>query len=174
MALNSLKDVYIDQLQDLSSACKQSLDATVQLGRAASDDALQRALNDGASGISRGMDQIASLCAEHGASPTGEHCKGMEGLVKEAEAHAIEGDFGDDAARFAPETLPDDPPEVRLRLAVRAGTEAAAAACTQEVLALYCCGPAGGGGQRSRVTRRLETRSCLYSRRLVREGYRMV
>jgi ferritin-like metal-binding protein YciE len=101
MALNSLKDVYIDQLQDLYSACKQSLDATVQLGRAASDDALQRALNDGASGISRGMDQIASLCAEHGASPTGEHCKGMEGLVKEAEAHAIEGDFGDDAARDA-------------------------------------------------------------------------
>ena len=101
MALNSLKDIYLDQLQDLYSACKQSLDVTTELGRAAADEGLSRALIDGANGISDGMDEIASLCAEHGINPNGEHCKGMEGLVKEARVHALEEDFGDDEARDA-------------------------------------------------------------------------
>ena len=32
MTLNNLHDVYQDQLQDLYSACKQSLDATTEAG----------------------------------------------------------------------------------------------------------------------------------------------
>ena len=101
MALNSLKDVYHDQLQDLYSACKQSMEATTALGRAATDKALSEALIDGAQGIAQGMDQLKSICARHDIDPDGEHCKGMEGLVKEAHAHAIEEDFGDDATRDA-------------------------------------------------------------------------
>ncbi|MHA3977929.1 ferritin-like domain-containing protein [Halovulum sp. GXIMD14794] len=101
MTMNSLKDVYLDQLQDLYSACKQSMQVTIELGRAASSDELQKALKDGANGISDGMDKIASICAEHGIDPTGEHCKGMEGLVAEARAHGLEEDFGDEDARDA-------------------------------------------------------------------------
>ncbi|MGR3436044.1 MAG: YciE/YciF ferroxidase family protein [Shimia sp.] len=101
MAIGSLKDVYHDQLQDLYSACKQSLEVTTELGRAAKDETLSKALQDGAQGISQGMDDIASLCADHGIDPEGEHCKGMEGLVKEARAHGIEEDFSDDEARDA-------------------------------------------------------------------------
>ncbi|KAF0674519.1 ferritin-like domain-containing protein [Profundibacterium mesophilum] len=101
MAMNSLKDVYLDQLQDLYSACKQSLDATTKLGRAAKDKDLSEALIDGSNGISTGMDKIASLCSEHGIDPTGEHCKGMEGLVAEAHAHALDEEFGDDDTRDA-------------------------------------------------------------------------
>lgn len=101
MAMNSLKDVYLDQLQDIYSACKQSLAVTTELGRAAKDQQLSEALIAGGQGISEGMDQIASLCSDHGIDPTGEHCKGMEGLVKEARSHALEEDFGDDDARDA-------------------------------------------------------------------------
>ena len=101
MSINTLEDVYHDQLQDLYSACQQSLKITTELGRSATDDALQRALKDGANGISDGMQQIAKLCVDHGIDPNGEHCKGMEGLVKEARAHVLEEDFGDDAARDA-------------------------------------------------------------------------
>ncbi len=101
MAMNSLKDVYLDQLQDIYSADKQSLDITTKLGAAATDKGLSEALIDGANGISRGMDKIASLCADHGIDPTGEHCKGMEGLVREARAHALDEDFGDDDTRDA-------------------------------------------------------------------------
>jgi len=39
----------------------------------------------------------------------------------------------------------------------------------QEVLAPYCCGPAGG--QRSRVTQRIETHSYLVSRKSVEATY---
>ena len=101
MPLNTLHDVYHDQLQDLYSACKQSLEATTALGRAAEDKDLSEALIAGTKGISTGMDKIASICANHDLDPEGEHCKGMEGLVKEAHAHVLDAEFGDASVRDA-------------------------------------------------------------------------
>lgn len=101
MAMNTLKDIYLDQLQDIYSANKQSLDATTKLGRAASDTDLSEALIAGSNGISDGMEAIAKLCSDHGIDPTGEHCKGMEGLVKESQAHALDEEFGSDDVRDA-------------------------------------------------------------------------
>ncbi len=101
MALNSLKDVYLDQMQDIYSACQQSFEATTELGRAATDKELSEALIAGANGISQGMETLAKLCADHDVDPEGEFCKGMQGLVKEARSHAIDEDFGDDDVRDA-------------------------------------------------------------------------
>lgn len=101
MPMNSLKDVYLDQMQDLYSACRQSLEATAALGRAAKDKELSEALIAGSNGISEGMAKIETLCSDHGIAPDGEHCKGMEGLVKEAQAHALDEDFADDHVRDA-------------------------------------------------------------------------
>ena len=101
MTMNTLQDVYHDQLQDLHSACAQSLDATTKLGRAASNKELSEALIAGAQGISDGLDTLKSLCAKNDISPTGEHCKGMEGLVAEAQAHVLDAEFGDDDVRDA-------------------------------------------------------------------------
>jgi ferritin-like metal-binding protein YciE len=101
MTLNTLHDVYHDQLQDMYSACKQSLVATTELGRAASDKTLCEALISGTNGISEGLDKLKSLCATHDIDPDGAHCKGMEGLAREARAHGIEQNFGDDAVRDA-------------------------------------------------------------------------
>ena len=95
MTIATLKDLYIDQLQDLYSADKQSLQATKQLREKASDKSLCTALEDGVKGISQGMEQVKGLIEGHGANPNGEHCKGMEGLVKEAKAHAINADISD-------------------------------------------------------------------------------
>lgn len=101
MTISTLKDLYIDQLQDLYSANRQSLDVTTQLGRKASDDELSKALNDGVQGISDGLTTLKEIISEHGANPTGEFCKGMEGLVKEARAHAIDADIEDTDVRDA-------------------------------------------------------------------------
>ena len=101
MALNDLKDVYIDQLQDLYSANKQSLEVTRKLAEAAEDSELKDALQAGADGIQQGMDAVAEIVRGHDADPEGEHCKGMEGLVNEAQAHALDEDFGDGAVRDA-------------------------------------------------------------------------
>lgn len=101
MAMNSLRDVYVDQLQDLYSACKQSHGATRSLHDAASNSELKSALQDGVKGIETGMSEIERLCRSHDVDPGGEHCKGMEGLVAESRAHALEEEFGDDDTRDA-------------------------------------------------------------------------
>ena len=56
------------------------------------------------------------------------------------------------------------PDDVRVRLAVSARTQDDADQAAREVLALYCCGPAGGGGVRWRTTQRIRTQSYLMPR----------
>lgn len=99
--LKSLKDVYIDQLQDIYSADKQSLEATKKLHEIASHSDLKSALQNGVDGIERGMAIAKGIIEKHGAKPNGEFCKGMEGLVKEAHAHAIDAEFDNDEVRDA-------------------------------------------------------------------------
>ena len=101
MAFNSLKQIYIDQLQDLYSANRQSMKATGDLAEAASHTQLQKALKDGVVGIGDGMSKLKDIISTHGEDPTGEFCKCMEGLVKEAKAHVLEAGFGDDDVRDA-------------------------------------------------------------------------
>lgn len=101
MAIQGLKDVYVDQCQDLYSACRQSHDATLALHGAAKNEDLRGALQAGAQGIEEGMGKVEAIIRAHGADPSGEHCRGMEGLVKEARSHALEEEFADDDARDA-------------------------------------------------------------------------
>ena len=67
MAMNSLKDIYLDQLQDIWSANTQSLSVVTELGRAAQDEELSEALIAGGNGIADGIAEIEKLCNEHGA-----------------------------------------------------------------------------------------------------------
>lgn len=101
MTLSSLKDVYIDQLQDIYSADRQALGATKELRDAATNKELKDALDRGVTGIQKGMDALTTIIKGHDADPTGEFCKGMEGLVKEAQAHVLNADFSDDDVRDA-------------------------------------------------------------------------
>ena len=101
MSMDSLKDVYIDQMQDIYSANEQSAKITRKLADAAKNSDLKAALQSGVEGIEQGMQKLKTLIEGHDADPQGEHCKGMEGLVNEAQAHALDEDFGDDDARDA-------------------------------------------------------------------------
>ncbi|MEM9638916.1 MAG: DUF892 family protein [Pseudomonadota bacterium] len=101
MSIDTLEDLYIEQLKDLHSANSQALEITKEMAKTASDSGLADALNAGADGIRRGNDAIKKIAEGHDESPTGEHCKGMEGLVKEARAHALDETFGEDATRDA-------------------------------------------------------------------------
>lgn len=72
--------------------------------------------------------------------------------------------LGDDAGRaLAAQTLADSG-DVRLRVAACTTTRTQAEAVTREVLALYTCGPAAGGGVRSHITPRLGSSSALVPR----------
>ena len=101
MALGTLKDLYIDQLQDIYSANKQSLAATRKLVDAASHQDLKAALQRGVEGIERGRDMVGAIVKRHDEDPTDEFCKGMEGLVKEVHAHVLDADFSDNDVRDA-------------------------------------------------------------------------
>lgn len=101
MTLSTFTDVYIDQLQDLYSADKQSLEATRKLHEAAANGELKTALKNGVDGIQEGIETLEGIIKSHDAQPDGEFCKGMEGLVKEARAHVLDADFSDDDVRDA-------------------------------------------------------------------------
>ena len=57
-----------------------------------------------------------------------------------------------------------EPNDVRVRLAVASRSQDDADQASREVLALYCCGPAGGGGVRWKTTPRIRTQSYLLPR----------
>ncbi|WP_064574488.1 acyclic terpene utilization AtuA family protein [Cupriavidus gilardii] len=64
--------------------------------------------------------------------------------------------------------------DVRLRAALAHEDKAVAEALLREVNALYCCGPAGGGGVRTALRPRLNAMSCLVPREAVSPRYTMI
>jgi hypothetical protein len=82
--------------------------------------------------------------------------------------------FGDDAGRWQATLEPGEARDVRLRVALHHAERAAADRLAREVTALYCCGPAGGGGVRTSLRARLGTVSCLLPRERVPGRHRFV
>ncbi|HSW25063.1 MAG TPA: acyclic terpene utilization AtuA family protein, partial [Burkholderiaceae bacterium] len=72
--------------------------------------------------------------------------------------------FGDDSGRWLAATPCGDARDVRLRVALRHSERTRAERLLREVTALYCCGPAGGGGVRTALRPTLGTLSCLLPR----------
>ncbi len=101
MAKTTLRDLYIEQVQDMHSACIQSQGMTRRLADAATAQDLTAALIDGVKGIERGRDTMDQMARAQGAEATGKHSKGMEGLVAEAQSHVFDTDFDDDDVRDA-------------------------------------------------------------------------
>lgn len=75
--------------------------------------------------------------------------------------------FGDDDGHLLATTGARASGDVRMRVALRHSDREEAQRLEREVLALYCCGPAGGGGVRTSLRPTLGTRSCLLPRELV-------
>jgi len=82
--------------------------------------------------------------------------------------------FGDDAGRWREAQVPGEARDVRLRVALKHPDRTQAERLLREVTALYCCGPAGGGGVRTALRPRLGTVSCLVPRESVPARYRFI
>ena len=80
---------------------------------------------------------------------------------------AFDSDAGDLLAEFDPSGAGD----YRVRFAFGSASQADVASAVQEVNALYCCGPAGGGGVRQSVRPRVRTLSHLVARELVKPRF---
>ena len=87
----ALKDVLLDELRDMYSAENQLVVALPKLSKGAKNGEL-KALFNAHLGETKGqvlrLKQIFEQMAE---KPTGEHCKGMEGLIEEG-SNALEKD----------------------------------------------------------------------------------
>ncbi|MGK7650971.1 ferritin-like domain-containing protein [Roseovarius sp. B08] len=91
--MTTLKDLYIEELQDLWSANDQMSGVVSSMADKASDSKLADRLNTAKDGIGKHIDLLKSLLEDAGAEVQKEHCKGMEGLVSEARKHALDSDM---------------------------------------------------------------------------------
>lgn len=85
MALNNLKDLYVEQLRDLYSAENQILDALPKMAKKASHDELRTAFEEHRTVTERQVERLDRIFEDLGEKPKGHHCRGMEGLIKEGE-----------------------------------------------------------------------------------------
>ena len=85
----SLKEVYTDEIKDLWSANDQMIRAVTTLTEGAHDSKLKKHLTSSVEGIAKHNEVLKELLSSAGAEIEKEHCKGMEGLVREALTHAV-------------------------------------------------------------------------------------
>jgi ferritin-like metal-binding protein YciE len=81
--LESLKDLYIDELKDLYSAENQILKALPKMAKAASNPQLVKAFNTHLKQTERQVQRLERIFKELDESPRGKKCVGMEGLIEE-------------------------------------------------------------------------------------------
>lgn len=82
--------------------------------------------------------------------------------------------FGHDAGRTPAAASGDDARDVRLRVAAAHDDRVLVESLAREVMALYTCGPAGGGGVRTQITPRLQSSSCFIPRDRVQATFSFV
>lgn len=97
-APKNLEDCYTGELADNWSANDQMMDIVKELAKKAGDKRLKDRLTRSAEGIAKHTDTIKALLKDCGETEK-EHCKGMEGLVKEARKHAIDEKIEDSDVR---------------------------------------------------------------------------
>jgi len=85
MQLQTLDDLFVDQLQDLYSAEQQLVQALPKMASAASNDELREAFEHHLSETQEHVQRISEIFGEIGTTPSGETCEAMEGLIREGE-----------------------------------------------------------------------------------------
>ena len=84
MALNTLRDLYVEQLRDLYSAENQILKSLPKMAEAAKHPELRQAFEAHVTLTEEHVRRLDSIFADLDEKGSGHHCKGMEGLLKEA------------------------------------------------------------------------------------------
>src|SRR3954447_2232961 len=95
MAMDSLKDLYIEELKDLYNAENQLLKALPRMAKKAASPDLRAALEEHLGQTEGQVNRLEKIFKRLGEKPTGKTCKAMKGLVEEGK-EIIEED-GDDS-----------------------------------------------------------------------------
>lgn len=85
MKLESLKDLYLEQLKDLHSAETQLLDALPKMAERATSRDLKQGFEEHLQQTREQLNRLEQIFKDLGESPKGHTCEGMKGLIKEGE-----------------------------------------------------------------------------------------
>lgn len=91
MTVESLQDLYIEQLRDLYNAESQFVDALPEMVEMASNQELSQAFQEHLDETREHKQRLERIFRTLGEDPTGEKCEAMEGLIREAKEVAEEG-----------------------------------------------------------------------------------
>ncbi len=86
MKLESLRDLFVDELKDLYNAEHQLLKALPKMAKAATATDLKRAFESHLKETKGQVERLEQVFASLEVSPRGKKCKAMEGLVEEGAA----------------------------------------------------------------------------------------
>jgi ferritin-like metal-binding protein YciE len=90
----SLRDVLVDELRDLYSAETQLVKALPKMAKGATNEDLKNLISTHLEETKGQVERLKQVFEQLEEKPTGEHCKGMEGLVAEG-AEQLEKDEED-------------------------------------------------------------------------------
>lgn len=90
MTVETLEDLYVEQLRDLYNAETQVQNALQDWLDAAQSDPLRDLLADRLKQANRHISRVQQICSAMNVSPTGEKCHGMEGLIEEGRTYIDE------------------------------------------------------------------------------------
>ena len=83
MEMETLQDLYVENLKDLYSAENQILKAGPKMVKAIESEELKAALQEHLKITETHVNRLEKIFKKLGEKPTGHHCKGMEGLLEE-------------------------------------------------------------------------------------------
>jgi ferritin-like metal-binding protein YciE len=93
--INSLHDLYIDQLRDLYDAENQLVKALPKMAEASASDELREGFEEHLEQTRGHVQRLEQIFERLGEKPKGKKCKGMEGLVKEG-SETLDEDMPED------------------------------------------------------------------------------
>jgi ferritin-like metal-binding protein YciE len=83
MPMESLRDLYVEELKDLYSAENQLLKALPKMAKKASSDQLRVAFEEHLEVTRNQVERLETIFEDLERSPKGKRCKGMAGLIEE-------------------------------------------------------------------------------------------
>lgn len=93
MAINTMNDLFVDELRDLYSAENQLVTALPKMASAAHSETLKKAFQDHLTQTQGHVKRLNDIFTQLGMSPGGKTCKAMQGLIAEGnEAIQMMGD----------------------------------------------------------------------------------
>ncbi len=83
MEINSLRELYIEQLRDLYDAENQLIKALPKMAKQASSDELREGIEEHLEQTRGQAERLEQIFEQLGEKPKGKKCKGMQGLIEE-------------------------------------------------------------------------------------------